>query len=154
MGQRAQPLSCVRNVTGDSPDFVGKEGGADVKSAWSLYPGPHTCYNGRNNGLCKRASASKSLKFFLSGDWGLQLDPMNAELVVIADQSRRGEYVLASCTHRPSSQQSREYLNPDLIGGGYLRRWGLSRNKVSVLEGADGSPPFLFFLFKEKIVYF
>jgi len=22
------------------------------------------------------------------------------------------------------------------------RRWGLSRNKVSVLEGADGSPPF------------
>ena len=26
---------------------------------------------------------------------------MNAELVVIADQLCRGEYVLGSCTHRP-----------------------------------------------------
>ena len=25
--------------------FIGEEGGADVKSAWSLYLGPHTCYN-------------------------------------------------------------------------------------------------------------
>ena len=46
MGQRAQPLSCVKSVTGNGPAFGGKEGGADVKSAWSLYPGLHTCYNG------------------------------------------------------------------------------------------------------------
>ncbi|PIY69033.1 hypothetical protein COY90_02660 [Candidatus Roizmanbacteria bacterium CG_4_10_14_0_8_um_filter_39_9] len=70
---------------------------------------------------------------------------MNAELVVIVGQSYHGEYVLASCTHRPSSQQSRAYLNPPIRRGGYVRRWGLSRNKVSVLEGADGSPPFYFF---------
>ena len=39
---------------------------------------------------------------------------MNAELVVIAGQSHCGEYVLASCTHRPSSQQSRVYLKSDV----------------------------------------
>ena len=83
-------------------------------------------------------------KLVLSGDWGLQLDLMNAELIVIANQSCRGEYVLASCTHRPSSQQSWDSLNSALGRGGFSRRWGLSRNKVSVLEGADGSPPFFF----------
>lgn len=28
----------------------------------------------------------------------------------------RGEYVLGSCTHRPSRQQSRGWTNPDLSG--------------------------------------
>ena len=68
MGQRAQPPSCVIFVTGDCSAFGGEEGGADVKSAWSLYLGLHTCYNEGNNGLCERASVSKSLKSFLSGD--------------------------------------------------------------------------------------
>ena len=116
MGQRAQPPSCVIFVTRNGPDFVGKEGGTDVKSAWSLYLGLHTCYNEGNNGFCHVARRSKSLKSILSGDWGLQLDPMNAKLVVIVGQSYCGEYVLASCTHRPSSQQSRSYLNLDLSG--------------------------------------
>jgi hypothetical protein len=31
------------------------------------------------------------------------------ELLVIAGQIYRGEYVLKSCTHRPSIQGSREY---------------------------------------------
>ena len=31
-----------------------EEGGDDVKSAWPLYPGLHTCYNGRHNGLQTR----------------------------------------------------------------------------------------------------
>lgn len=30
-----------------APEFSGEEGGADVKSAWSLCPGLHTCYNGQ-----------------------------------------------------------------------------------------------------------
>ncbi len=34
----------------------------------------------------KMATLSKSLKFRLSSDWGLQPDPMKSELVVIADQ--------------------------------------------------------------------
>ena len=31
-----------------------EEGGDDVKSAWPLCPGLHTCYNGEYNGLPKR----------------------------------------------------------------------------------------------------
>ena len=49
-------------------------------------------------------------KVCASSDWGLQLDPMKPELLVIAGQLYRGEYVLKSCTHRPSTQGSREYL--------------------------------------------
>ena len=44
-----------------------------------------------------------------SSDWGLQLDPMKPESLVIAGQLYRGEYVLKSCTHRPSTQGSWEY---------------------------------------------
>ena len=37
-------------------------------------------------------------KTILSSDWGLQLDPMKLELLVIAGQLYCGEYVLKSCT--------------------------------------------------------
>ena len=57
---------------------------------------------------------SKSLKTPLSSDWGLQLDLMKLESLVTADQPRRGEYVLGSCTHRPSRQGSRQYPNADV----------------------------------------
>ena len=50
---------------------------------------------------------SESLKARLSSDWGLQLDPMKSESLVIADQQRCGEYVPGPCTHRPSSHESR-----------------------------------------------
>ena len=50
---------------------------------------------------------SQSFKPILSSDWGLQLAPMKSESLVIAGQLYRGEYVLKSCTHRPSSQGSR-----------------------------------------------
>src|SRR5699024_6778479 len=38
-------------------------------------------------------SWSDSLKFGVSADWGLQLDPMKSESLVIADQQCCGEYV-------------------------------------------------------------
>jgi len=41
-----------------------------------------------------------------SSDWGLQLDPMKLESLVIAYQQWRGEYVPGPCTHRPSSHES------------------------------------------------
>jgi hypothetical protein len=44
-----------------------------------------------------------------SSDWSLQLDSMKPDLLVIAGQPYRGEYVLKSCTHRPSTQGSWEY---------------------------------------------
>ena len=54
----------------------------------------------------QRAIWSESHKAGLSWDWGLKLVPMNPELLVIADQPRRGEYVPGPCTHRPSSHGS------------------------------------------------
>ena len=48
---------------------------------------------------------SESQKAGLSSDWGLQLDPMKLESLVIAHQRWRGEYVPGPCTHRPSSHE-------------------------------------------------
>ncbi len=53
------------------------------------------------------AIVSQSQKAYLSSDWGLQLDPMKLESLVIAHQPWRGEYVPGPCTHRPSSHGSR-----------------------------------------------
>ena len=50
----------------------------DVKSSWPLRVGLHTCYNGGDNGLIPKSH--------LSSDWGLQLDPMKSESLVIAHQ--------------------------------------------------------------------
>ena len=52
----------------------------------------------------------QSQKALLSSDWGLQLDPMKVESLVIAYQQWRGEYVPGPCTHRPSSHGSWECL--------------------------------------------
>ncbi len=53
-----------------------EEGVDDVKSSWPLRVGLHTCYNGSDNGLIPKSC--------LSSDWGLQLDPMKSESLVIA----------------------------------------------------------------------
>ena len=50
---------------------------------------------------------SKSQKTFLSSDWRLQFASMKLESLVIVGQLYYGEYVLGSCTHRPSSQGNR-----------------------------------------------
>ena len=81
----------------------------DVKSVWPLYPGPHTCYNGRHRG---QPPGDRELihKAGLSSDRSLQLDSVKLESLVIAHQPWRGEYVPGPCTHRPSSHGSRGYL--------------------------------------------
>ncbi len=38
----------------ETASFNGEEGGDDVKSAWLLRPGRHTCYNGEFKGLPNR----------------------------------------------------------------------------------------------------
>ena len=43
-------LHVSRGTAGIKPE----EGGDDVKSAWPLYPGLHTRYNGRYNGSLSR----------------------------------------------------------------------------------------------------
>ena len=50
---------------------------------------------------------SKSHKADPSSDCSLQLDYMKMELLVMASQQHRREYVPGSCTHRPSSHESR-----------------------------------------------
>ena len=57
---------------------------------------------------CEPATGSQSQKANLSTDKSLQLDGMKLELLVIADQLRRGEYVPGPCTHRPSRHGSCE----------------------------------------------
>src|SRR5665809_40568 len=55
---------------------------------------------------------SKSQKTRLGSDWRLKLASMKVELLVIADQQRRGEYVPGSCTHRPSHHESGQHPKP------------------------------------------
>jgi hypothetical protein len=61
---------------------------------------------------CEPARGSESLKAGLGSDWGLQLAPMKAESLVIADQQCRGEYVPGPCTHRPSHHGSGQHPKP------------------------------------------
>ena len=49
---------------------------------------------------------SKSFKASLSSDCSLQLDYMKLELLVMACQQQRREYVPGPCTHRPSHHGS------------------------------------------------
>ena len=54
----------------------------------------------------KVARRSKSTKTGPSSDCSLQLDYMKLELLVMAYQLQRREYVPGSCTHRPSHHGS------------------------------------------------
>ena len=55
---------------------------------------------------------SKSHKVRLGSDRRLKLASLKVELLVIADQQRRGEYVPGSCTHRPSHHGSKQHPKP------------------------------------------
>ena len=61
---------------------------------------------------CEAARRSESQKAGPSSDWRLKLASMKAELLVIADQQCRGEYVPGPCTHRPSHHESWQYPKP------------------------------------------
>ena len=95
-----------------------------------------------NNGTLNRKVRQILCKFRLSSDWGLQPDPMKSESVVIADQ-QAAVNTFSGLVH--TARQANK------VGGGQrapqgelsrIQRWGLSRNKVSLAEAGDGSPPF------------
>ncbi len=69
----------------ETAEVNSEEGEDDVKSAWPLWLGLHTCYNGRYNRLRSR-EVKLILKTGLSSDWSLQLDSMKLELLVMASQ--------------------------------------------------------------------
>ena len=79
---------------------------------------------------CDTARWSESLKARLGSDCRLKLACMKAELLVIADQHCRGEYVPGPCTHRPSHHGSEQHPKPvaqpfweGAVEGG-ARDWG------------------------------
>ena len=76
---------CQLQVSGETARGKREEGGDDVKSAWPLYPGLHTRYNGRYNGSRSR-EVEPILKADLSSDCRLQLACMKSELLVTAHQ--------------------------------------------------------------------
>ena len=95
-------------VSGETARVNREEGGDDVKSAW---PSDTLGYTHDTMAVTESRQSerkSKSHKDGPSSDRGLQLDLLKPELLVIAGQPYCGEYVLESCTHRPSTQGSRE----------------------------------------------
>ena len=62
-----------------------EEGGDEVKSAWPLYPGLHTRYNGRYNGSLSR-EVEPIPKAGLSSDRRLKPACVKSELLVNARQ--------------------------------------------------------------------
>jgi hypothetical protein len=62
-----------------------EEGGDEVKSAWPLYPGLHTRYNGQYNWLQNR-EVEPIHKAGLSSDCRLKPACMKSELLVTARQ--------------------------------------------------------------------
>lgn len=82
-----------------------EEGGDDVKSAWSLCLGQHTCYNGQYKGLLNRKMElipESWSKFRLRS----ATRPHEVEIASNRISERCGEYVLGPCTHRPSHHES------------------------------------------------
>ena len=61
---------------------------------------------------CYPARGRESLKARLGSDCRLKPACMKAELLVIADQHCRGEYVPGPCTHRPSHHGSKQHPKP------------------------------------------
>ena len=73
------------HVSDETAGLKPEEGGDDVKSAWPLYLGLHTRYNGRYSRLQNR-EVEPILKAGLSSDCRLQLAYMKLELLVTARQ--------------------------------------------------------------------
>ncbi len=89
-------------TAGDKPE----EGGDDVKSSWPLRPGLQTCYNGRYKGeQCREVEQIPKNR----SQFGLQSATRLHEVGIASNRGSacRGEYVPGSCTHRPSSDESR-----------------------------------------------
>src|SRR5690606_35496879 len=91
-----------RGTAGVKPE----EGGDDVKSSWPLWPGLHTCYNGRYKGLPNR---EVELIPKNRSQFGLESATRLHEAGIASNRgsARRGEYVPGPCTHRPSHHGSR-----------------------------------------------
>ena len=107
MGKRTQPSLPVTSVRRDC-SLTGEEGEDDARSACPLmsWAAPVIQWVVQRDAMPQ--GGANLYKTILSSDRGLQLDLLKLESLVIVDQQRHGEYVPEPCTHRPSSQGSRE----------------------------------------------
>ena len=83
--------------SGETAQDNGEEGGDDVKSAWPLCLGLHTCYNGRYKGLQFRKGEpiSKNRPQFRLRS---ATRPHEGGIASNRGSARRGEYVPGPCT--------------------------------------------------------
>nr|GEU34979.1 ribosomal protein S10 [Tanacetum cinerariifolium] len=97
-----QTKRCVPHSRRTASDIL-EEGGDDVKSAWPLWAGPHTCYNGNHNGKQGGANPERLPQF------GLFSATREHEVGIASNRGSacRGEYVPEPCTHRPSHPGNR-----------------------------------------------
>ena len=101
------PSGYAGNSGGTAQDN-GEEGGDDVKSAWPLCLGLHTCNNGRYKGLQTRKGEpipENRPQFRLRS----ATRPHEGGIASNRGSARRGEYVPGPCTHRPSHHESPLY---------------------------------------------
>ena len=79
-----------------------EEGGDDVKSSCLLRLGLHTCYNGRHKEM-QYSNMEPNSKIRSQFRLWAATRPHEAGVASNPESARRGECVLGSCTHRPSS---------------------------------------------------
>src|SRR3990167_7726208 len=93
------------DLSGETAGDKSEEGGDDVRSAWPLRVGLHTCYNGRHNGSQK---SNLELIPKKRSQFGLQAATRLHEGGIASKRGSayRVEYVLGPCTHRPSHHGS------------------------------------------------
>ena len=72
-------------MSSDTASDIREEGEDDVKSAWPLWVGLHTCYNGEHKRM-QDGNMEQILNFRRSSDCSLQLENMKLESLVIVDQ--------------------------------------------------------------------
>jgi hypothetical protein len=127
-----RPLKCgnernpypVLHFTGDCPTSGGEEGEDDVKSARPLRLGPQTSYNGADNRL-RRGNPEPILQTAPQFRLRAAIRPHEVGIGSNRKSAGCGEYVLAPCTHCPSSQQSWQrpkWMTLTRKGGALLRR--------------------------------
>ncbi len=64
------PHLVLNFLTRDCPSLAWEEGGADVKSAWSLYSGRHTCYNEYKQWALQAGNGKQIPEMY--SQWGLR----------------------------------------------------------------------------------
>ena len=105
---------CLLQMSGETALSKREEGGDDVKSAWPSDALGYTRVTMAGTKGRQPARGSQSHQNFPQFRLGAATRPHEVGIASNRGSACRGEYVLESCTHRPSYQGSREWLNSDV----------------------------------------